>query len=44
MKNLYIAPKSERVQLDPLMVTFGTAASVSIAKDQVISGPGAQVD
>ena len=25
MKKLYSAPKSEQVQLDPLMVTFGMA-------------------
>lgn len=31
MKKLYSAPKSEQVQLDPLMVTFGMAVGSSVS-------------
>ena len=33
MKKQYLAPKSEKVNLDPLMVSFGTEANVSFGGD-----------
>ena len=36
----YISPRSERVQLDPLMVQFGNTQGVSIDPNEY-NGPGA---
>ena len=34
MKNQYVTPSTENVQLDPLMVTFGEFASVSYSNKE----------
>jgi len=36
MKKLYTAPQSEKVNLDPLMVSFGDSNPISIVKDPLI--------
>lgn len=38
MKNQYVSPLTEDVQLDALMVTFGDALAVSIHSDEYNGG------
>jgi len=33
MKKLYTAPQSEKVNLDPLMVSFGDTATLSVTQE-----------
>lgn len=38
MKNQYVSPLTEDVQLDSLMVTFGDTLSASISKEEYNGG------
>ncbi|MCQ2348358.1 MAG: hypothetical protein MJZ65_04130 [Paludibacteraceae bacterium] len=40
MKKQYLAPKSEKVNLDPLMLSFGTEVNISFGGDAPTGGGG----